>query len=59
MDDVMDPVARAIEELVDQVSSLKARIDEMENRSNAFVDERPEAEIGLVDESIPSSKTKT
>ena len=59
MDNVMDPVARAIEELVDQVSSLKARIDEMENRNNAFVDERPEAEIGLVDENIPSSKTKT
>ena len=58
MGDVPDPVARAIEGLVDQVSSLKARIDEMENRYSDFAGERSEMEIGSADEETPSPEAK-
>lgn len=59
MGDLPDPVARAIEGLVDQVSSLKARIDELENRSSDFASKRPEAEIGSMDEETSSPEAKT
>ena len=59
MGDASDPVARAIEGLVDQVSTLKARIDEMENRNSDLIGERSEAEIGSADEETSSPEAKT
>ncbi len=59
MGDVSDPVARAIEGLMDQVSSLKAQVEEMESQISDYGRER--TTVGLVpsDEDSQAPEVKT
>ncbi len=59
MGDIPDPVARAIEGLVDQVSGLKARVEELESRAGDYESERATVELGSPDEDSPAAEAKT
>ena len=59
MGDVPDPVARAIEGLIDQVSGLKARVEEMESQINDYESERSTVELGASDEDSSATGAKT
>ena len=59
MGDVPDPVARAIEGLIDQVSGLKVRVEEMESQINDYESERSTVELGASDEDSSAAGAKT
>ena len=58
MGDMPDPVARAIEGLIDQVSGLKARIAELESQVGDYGSERATVELGPPDEDSSATEAK-